>query len=203
MANQRSLDKISSSEKGRPGGVCPLGKDGRIPSKYVDWLSSAGGVTLDQNGYIPSNYIRQGVGSGLNAEYLDGHAPSEFANAATIIAVNYPLQGGGDLRGERIVIGLAEDVLNETLDHTKLTNVGANTHAQIDAFIGLATATPTAGALPIADGSGKLNAWVDMPSVEGFFEFDTNGALMPVISPTTSDVWELDGSGGIQPKAAI
>lgn len=67
----------------------------------------------------------------------------------------------------------------------------------------LLTATPTPGASPIADGSGKLNAWVDMPSVEGFFEIDTNGALMPVISPTTSDVWELDGNGDIQPKAAI
>lgn len=67
----------------------------------------------------------------------------------------------------------------------------------------LLTSTPTPGAAPIADGSGKLNAWVDLPSIEGFFEFDTHGALMPVISPTTSDVWELDGNGDIQPKAVI
>lgn len=201
MATPRSLDKISSSEKGQPGGVCPLGKDGKIPSKYIDWLSSAGGVTLDQNGYIPSNYIRQGVGSGLNAEYLDGHAPSEFANAATIIAVNYPLQGGGDLRSERIVIGLAEDVLNEALDHTKLTNVGANTHAQIDAFIGLATATPTAGALPLADSSGSLDAWVtSVGGGEDFFGLDVNGDLVPLENPTTSPNFELDSNSDIQPK---
>ena len=67
----------------------------------------------------------------------------------------------------------------------------------------LLTATPTPGATPVADDDGKLNGWVDVPSVEGFFEFDSNGALMPVTSPTTSDVWELDGNGDIQPKAAI
>jgi hypothetical protein len=200
MATQRSLDKISSSEKGQPNGVCPLGKDGKIPSKYVDWLTSSGGVVLDQNGYIPSNYIRQGEGSGLNAEYLNGHAPSEFASSDTIIAANYPLQGGGDLRSGRVVLGLAEDVLNGNLDHTKLQNVGSNTHAQLDTFLALATATPTAGALPIADSSGSLDAWVTSISGEDFFGLDINGDLVPLENPTTSPNFELDPNSDIQPK---
>lgn len=201
MANQRSLDKVSTSEKGQPGGVCPLGKDGKIPSKYVDWLNSAGGVALDQNGYIPSNYIRQGVGSGLNAEYLNGQGASDFAPAATTIAVNYPLQGGGDLRSGRVVIGLAEDILNEKLDHTKLANVGSNTHAQLDTFVGLATATPTAGAIPLADSSGSLDAWVtSIGGGEDFFGLDINGDLVPLENPTTSPNFELDSNSDIQPK---
>lgn len=45
-------------------------------------------------------------------------------------------------------------------DHTLLSNIGINTHAQIDTFISSATATPTVSAIPIADGSGTLNSWI-------------------------------------------
>lgn len=69
-----------------------------------------------------------------------------------------------------------------TKSHTSLTDIGTNTHAQIDTFIaskaaasGLAslnasskvvqdpanaTATPTANKIPIADASGLLDAWI-------------------------------------------
>lgn len=68
------------------------------------------------------------------------------------------------------------------IDHTGLSNIGTNAHSTIDSFIsskaaasGLAsldgsskvvqdpanaTATPTAGKIPIADGAGKLDGWV-------------------------------------------
>lgn len=68
--------------------------------------------------------------------------------------------------------------------HTSLSDIGNNTHAQIDSFIsskasasGLAslngsslvvqnpanaTATPTASKIPISDGSGKLDGWVSL-----------------------------------------
>jgi hypothetical protein len=68
------------------------------------------------------------------------------------------------------------------IDHTGLANKGTNTHAQLDTFIaskaaasGLAsldgsskvvqdpanaTATPTAGKIPIADGDGTLDDWI-------------------------------------------
>jgi len=69
-----------------------------------------------------------------------------------------------------------------TRSHTSLSDIGTNSHSTIDTFIsskavasGLAslnsstlvvqnpanaTATPTAGKIPIADGSGKLDGWV-------------------------------------------
>ena len=68
------------------------------------------------------------------------------------------------------------------IDHTGLSNIGTNAHSVIDSFIsskaaanGLAsldgsskvvqdpanaTATPTAGKIPIADGTGKLDGWI-------------------------------------------
>lgn len=71
-----------------------------------------------------------------------------------------------------------------SVSHTSLTDIGTNTHSQIDTFIGTkaaasglaslngsslvvqnpanATATPTASKIPIADGSGKLDGWVSL-----------------------------------------
>lgn len=68
------------------------------------------------------------------------------------------------------------------VSHTKLADIGTNTHTQIDTFIGTkaqasglaslnasskvvqdpanATATPTASKIPIADINGKLDSWV-------------------------------------------
>ena len=87
--------------------------------------------------------------------------------------------------------------------HGDLSSVGTNTHAVIDTFMAKATATPTAGAIPLADSSGKLNDWVDLsPMVtDDFWESDGSGDLMPALVPTLSDAWELDANGAIQPKA--
>lgn len=47
------------------------------------------------------------------------------------------------------------------------------------------------------------DAFIKMASqFDDFFEIDINGNLIPAASPTTSLVWELDGSGNIVPKAA-
>ena len=73
------------------------------------------------------------------------------------------------------------------INHTGLSNIGTNTHAQLDTFVsskaaasGLAsldgsskvvqdpanaTATPTASKIPIADGSGTLNSWISVGSM--------------------------------------
>ena len=87
--------------------------------------------------------------------------------------------------------------------HGDLSSVGTNTHAVIDTFMAKATATPTAGAIPLADSSGKLNDWVDLSPVvtDDFWESDGSGDLMPALVPTLSDAWELDANGAIQPKA--
>lgn len=77
------------------------------------------------------------------------------------------------------------------IDHTELSNIGTRTHLQLESDIAAkisstekgaalgvaslnastkvvedpanATATPTAGKIPIADGSGKLDGWVNLP----------------------------------------
>ena len=86
-----------------------------------------------------------------------------------------------------------------THSHTALTDIGTNTHAQIDTFIGSkaaasglaslnasslvvqnpanATATPTASKIPIADANGKLDGWINDASttVKGKVELATDG----------------------------
>lgn len=200
----RSIDKVSTSDVGKANGVCPLDANKKIPSAHLPTSSgsSSSDSSLLVNNKIPLKYIPQGEGSGLNSDKIQGYGPDHFATADTNIVCQYPLQGGGTLSSDSITIGLAEDVLNESFDHDKLKNIGTHSHTEIDGFIALASESPRAGALPLADGAGKLNAWVDMPMIDDFFEFDESGGLMPTITPTTSATWELDGNGGLQPKAA-
>ena len=201
---KRSLDKVSTSDIGKANGVCPLDASGLVPAANLPSTSSGDSQSsILVNGRIPLKYIPQGENSGLDADSIQGKYPDYFAKSKTSIICLYPLQGGGSLSNDSITVGLAEDVLNESFDHKKLQNIGAHTHAEIDGFIGLATESPAAGAIPLADETGKLNSWVDLPSIDDFFEFDESGGLMPTTTPTTSSTWELDGDGGLQPKAAI
>lgn len=202
---KRSLDKVSTSDVGKANGVCPLGADGKVPQRYVTvdgttLLSNV--VQFDASGHISNEYITQGVGSGLDAEYLAGLSAADFARSTRRVIVQYPLQGGGELRDD-VTIGLASEVLNATLDHTKLLNIGTNSHAQLDGFVALATPSPAAGAIPLADASGKLNAWVDIPTLEGFFELDGDGAYQPVENPSMSTMWDLDSNGDIEPIEVV
>ena len=97
------------------------------------------------------------------------------------------------------------------INHTTLSNIGTTTHAQIDTFIsskaaanGLAslnasslvvqnpanaTATPTASKIPIADGSGDLDAWISDASttVKGLVELATDGETTAGLAVQASD----------------
>jgi hypothetical protein len=94
------------------------------------------------------------------------------------------------------------------INHTTLSNIGTNTHAQIDTFIaskaaasGLAslngstkvvedpanaTSTATASKIPIADGSGKLDTWISdgSTSTKGKVELATDAETLAASSTT-------------------
>jgi len=96
------------------------------------------------------------------------------------------------------------------INHTGLSNIGTNTHAQLDTFVsskaaasGLAsldgsskvvqdpanaTATPTASKIPIADGSGTLNSWISV----GSMYVQPNGFTRAAIQAAIASL----GSGG-------
>lgn len=111
-----------------------------------------------------------------------------------------------------------------TRSHTALTDIGSNTHAQIDSFISSkaaangiasldsgskvvqdpanATSTPTASKIPIANGSGKLDSWVTT------FAGSAVG-LVPSSAGGTTNYLRADGSwaaptgGGGYPGQAV
>lgn len=171
---KRSLDKISSSDLGQPGGVCPLGPDGKVPERYLTFGGTeffSNYVQLDRTGRIPLEYIP----SGIDADTFAGASIDSFVRSARTVTVQYPLQGGGQLTSD-ITIGLADDVINERLDHTKLLNIGSNTHAQIDTFMASST-------------------------TDGFLEYDSDGDLRPRNDPLSSDYLEYDADGDLRPKA--
>ena len=86
------------------------------------------------------------------------------------------------------------------INHAYLSNIGSNTHADIDSFMaqkaagsGLAslnsslkvvqdpanaTTTPTAGKIPIADVDGKLTSWIPTRAFDIAFPFGDGSALL-------------------------
>ena len=93
------------------------------------------------------------------------------------------------------------------INHTTLSNIGTNTHAQIDTFIASkgaasgvaslnastkvvedpanATATPAASKIPIADASGKLDGWISV-LLDGWLDLGLTGTYVGATSFTMS-----------------
>jgi len=97
-----------------------------------------------------------------------------------------------------------------TRSHTLLTDIGTNTHSQIDNFIsskaqanGLAsldadskvvqnpanaTATPTANKIPIADENGKLDSWITATNNDASIEFLIDGSGSAITTGVKGDL---------------
>ncbi len=121
---------------------------GFVANEHIDWTSDQGATNI-HSGNIPD----------LSATYA--------VAAKGVTNGDSHDHSGGD---------------GAQIDHTGLSNIGTNAHSVIDSFIsskaaasGLAsldgsskvvqdpanaTATPTAGKIPIADGTGKLDGWI-------------------------------------------
>lgn len=147
--------------------------------------------------------ITSAVANATEADTLDGNHASAFAVAAKGVT-------NGDSHDHK-------DGDGAQINHTTLSNIGTNTHAQIDTFIsskaaanGLAslsagslvvqnpanaTATATANKIPIANGSGKLDTWVSDASTtaKGIVELATDGEKAANVAVQGNDSRINDG----------
>lgn len=113
-----------------------------------------------------------GAGSGLDADTLQGYTPDDFlGNSAESLSVGQLLVGQADTVGvSKTLAGIATIdasgnliYTSGSISHTGLTNIGTNTHAQIDSHIS-STANPhTVTASQVGNTVSQWNA----SSIEG------------------------------------
>lgn len=172
-------------------------------------FGNVGTKEVDETNIANQKILQYNSTSG-KLEYVDKPSGAVWGSITGTLSNQTDLQtaldGKASTSHNHNLADLAEKSYNSLTDkptiptsHTQLTDIGINTHAQIDNFIsskgqanGLAsldasskvvqdpvnaTPTPTASKIPIADGSGKLDGWVSdaSTSTKGKVQLATDG----------------------------